>query len=237
MVKVAVVEDEKESAARIKDFIYKFESEHDEKVEVRWFPDGLTFIDEYVVNEYDVVFMDIDMPYLNGIETAKELRKRDPLVALIFVSIMVQYAIEGYSVEAMDFIVKPIQYLKFSMKLEKAINYSKKNKKAVFKFSDDDGVLRYIAAHEIYYVESFNHYVIYHTVKGEFKRLMTMSKADEQLCEFGFLRCDISYIVNPAYVTALGKDYLMISENKIPVSRNRKKEFIRKFTSYQKYLY
>ena len=126
MVKIAIVEDEKESFQRLKELIGRYEREKNEKIETRWFTEGLTFIDEYNVGEYDCVFMDIDMPHINGMETAKELRKLDSVVPLIFVSIMVQYAIEGYSVDAMDFLVKPIQYLTFSMKLEKAINYSRK---------------------------------------------------------------------------------------------------------------
>lgn len=130
MIKIALVEDEEASALRIKEFIERYEKGINEKIEVRWFPDSLVFLDEYAA-EYDVIFMDIDMPNLNGIETAKELRKRDPMVALIFVSIMVQFAVEGYSVDAMDFLVKPVSYLSFSIKLEKAINFSKKNKKIV----------------------------------------------------------------------------------------------------------
>ena len=237
MVKIAIVEDEKESFQRLKELIGRYEREKNEKIETRWFTEGLTFIDEYNVGEYDCVFMDIDMPHINGMETAKELRKLDSVVPLIFVSIMVQYAIEGYSVDAMDFLVKPIQYLKFSMKLEKAINYSRKNRQAVFKRVGEDGLTQYVTANEILYAESVNHYVYFHATKGDFKKLISMTKAEQILSEFGFLRCDVSFLINPAYVTMLGNDYLMIGENKIPISRNRKKEFMRRFTSYRKFVY
>lgn len=236
MIKIALVDDEETSAMHLKGFIERYEQNTNEKIEVRWFQDGLAFLDEFA-SDYDVIFMDIDMPNLNGMETAKELRKRDPMVALIFVSIMVQFAIEGYSVDAMDFLVKPVSYLKFSMKLEKAINFSKKNKKIIFKLMSDDGITNYVAAHEIYYVESFNHYLNFHTSKGIFKRIGSISKIEQQLAEFGFLRSDISFVVNPAFVTKLGKDFMFINEQKIPISRNRRKDVTNKLTSYQKFIY
>ena len=62
MVKIAIVEDEKESFQRLKELIGRYEREKNEKIETRWFTEGLTFIDEYNVGEYDCVFMDIDMP-------------------------------------------------------------------------------------------------------------------------------------------------------------------------------
>ena len=237
MIKIAIVEDEEESFLRLKEFAERYERERGEKVETRWFTDGMAFIDGYEAGEYTVVFMDIDMPHINGMETAKELRKLDSVVPLIFVSIMVQYAIEGYSVDAMDFLVKPIQYLKFSMKLDKAVTYSRKNRSTVIKLTGEDGMTQYIVAGEITYVESVNHYVYFHATKGDFKKLISMTKAEQILSEFGFLRCDVSFLINPAYVTMLGNDYLMIGENKIPISRNRKKEFMRKFTGYRKYVY
>lgn len=146
MIKIAIVEDEEESFLRLKEFAERYEREKGEKVETRWFTDGMAFIDGYEAGEYTVVFMDIDMPHINGIETARELRKRDEFVPLIFVSIMVQYAIEGYSVDAMDFLVKPIQYLKFSMKLDKAVTYSRKNRSTVIKLTGEDGMTQYIVA-------------------------------------------------------------------------------------------
>ena len=237
MIKIAIVEDEEESFLWLKEFAERYERERGEKVETRWFTDGMAFIDGYEAGEYTVVFMDIDMPHINGIETARELRKRDEFVPLIFVSIMVQYAIEGYSVDAMDFLVKPIQYLKFSMKLDKAVTYSRKNRSTVIKLTGEDGMTQYIVAGEITYVESVNHYVYFHTSHGVYKKLMSLSKAEQMLEGVGFLRSDVSFLVNPAYVTSLGKDSLMIGEQKIPISRNRKKEFMRKFTGYRKYVY
>lgn len=237
MIRIAIVEDDEGAVLRMKEFIARFEKENNETAETKWFPDGLEFIDEYVADKYDVVFMDIDMPHMSGMDTAKELRKRDDNVPLIFVSVMVQYAIEGYSVDAMDFLVKPIQYLKFSMKLKKAVDYSRKNRRAVFALVSDAGATQYVSANEITYVESVNHYVYFYTTHGKYKKLLSISKAEAMLSEYGFLRSDVSFLVNPAYVTQLGKDYLVIGETKVPISRSRRKEFMQKLTSYRKFVY
>ena len=236
IMQIALVDDDPGDAKTLLDFIGRYAAATGEKIRAECFGDAILFLTNYRP-VYDCVFMDIDMPHINGMETAKELRKLDSVVPLIFVSIMVQYAIEGYSVDAMDFLVKPIQYLKFSMKLEKAINYSRKNRQAVFKLVGEDGLTQYVTANEILYAESVNHYVYFHATKGDFKKLISMTKAEQILSEFGFLRCDVSFLINPAYVTMLGNDYLMIGENKIPISRNRKKEFMRRFTSYRKFVY
>lgn len=236
MIRIAAVDDEEACALHMKKLVEQYEREQNEKVELRWFGDGLEFLDKYA-GEYDVVFMDIEMPYMNGIDVARKLREKDARVALIFVTVMEQYAIAGYEVDAMDFIVKPITYLNFCIKLEKAVKWRRGGERSFMKFLDEKGYENFVAPQDVRYIESFNHYVIFHTEAGDFQRLGKISAIEEQFAEYGFLRCNNSTVVNPAYVDKIGKDSIVIHGMEITITRSRKKEFMQNFTSYYKFIY
>lgn len=131
MIKIAVVEDELEMSNILVKFINKFFEENELYVKATVFNNALKFLDAYNFN-FDLVFMDINMPSLDGINASKKLREIDSEVMLIFVTSLAQYAIKGYEVNAFDFIVKPISYYNFALKLTRAIdNLSKDDTKII----------------------------------------------------------------------------------------------------------
>ena len=235
MIKIAAVDDEEACAMHMRGLVAQYEKEKGEKVELRWFKDGMDFLDEYT-GDYDAVFMDIEMPHMNGLDTARRLRKLDSDVVLIFVTVMEQYAIAGYEVDAMDFIVKPITYLNFCIKLEKAVGYRKRSNRISMRFTDEAGYEHYVSPSGVYYIESFDHYLLYHTEKGDFRRLGKISSAEEKFGEFGFLRCNNSTVINPAFVSRIGKDSVVVRDMEITITRSRKKDFMQKFTRYCKFI-
>ena len=121
MIHIAIVEDEKEFAQTLQDYIQRYMAETHTAIQTDTFHDGMSFLDEYS-GKYQIVFMDIAMPHMNGMDTAERLRKVDSNVCLIFITSLAQYAIRGYEVEALDFIVKPVAYDLFKIRLEKAIS-------------------------------------------------------------------------------------------------------------------
>ena len=127
---VAVVEDEKRERELIKKYLASFGEERGVVFNVYEFEDGLSFLSDYK-SIYDVVFMDIEMPHLSGMEAAKRLRKLDDKVALVFITNMAQYAVGGYEVDAMSFIVKPVTYSNFAMKLSRVMDKVNTDKKPV----------------------------------------------------------------------------------------------------------
>lgn len=131
MIKIAVVEDELEMSNILVNFINKFFEENELDVKVTVFNNALKFLDAYNFN-FDLIFMDINMPSLDGINASKKLREIDSEVMLIFVTSLAQYAIKGYEVNAFDFIVKPITYYNFALKLTRALdNLSKDDTKII----------------------------------------------------------------------------------------------------------
>lgn len=126
MVYVAIVEDDARAAQRLENHLNRFAAETEEQLHIEIFPDALQFLDGYAP-VWQLVFMDIEMPNIDGLDAAKRLRAIDEGVQIVFVTNMAQYAIQGYEVRAMDFIVKPVEYGSFFMKMKRAIRYIRAN--------------------------------------------------------------------------------------------------------------
>lgn len=99
MIKIAIVDDQEEDAELLKEYLAKYEEEHSILVQSTVFLASFDFLEKYH-GEYDVIFLDIEMPGSNGLEVAREIRSKDDAVGIIFVTSMVPYAINGYEVNA-----------------------------------------------------------------------------------------------------------------------------------------
>lgn len=117
-MKVAIVENEEKEIKNYFQLLKQYEKEMKQKVEVLIFKNGYDFIENYK-NDIDCVFMDIDMPGINGLETSKKLRELDEDVIIIFVTNLPQFAIDGYKVQALDFLLKPLDYVNLKVELNK----------------------------------------------------------------------------------------------------------------------
>ena len=109
MAKIAVVEDNTAVREELCGFIAKYAQESGRKLDVTPFADGSQIVEPYRPG-FDIIFLDIEMPRLGGMPTAERIRQLDPEVVLIFVTNMAQYAIRGYEVDALDFVLKPVSY-------------------------------------------------------------------------------------------------------------------------------
>ena len=106
-MKIAIVDDSRKDAERLKGYVEQFCAEQEEPVQIFVYRDGLDFLDEMKKN-FDIVFMDVEMPHLDGIKTAKRMRETDESTVLVFITNMAQYAIHGYEVNAIEYMVKPV---------------------------------------------------------------------------------------------------------------------------------
>ena len=120
MAKIAVVEDNDAMRAQLCGFIAQYAQESGHQLDVTAFSDGAQLVEPYRPG-FDIIFLDIEMPKLGGMPTAERIRRQDPDVVLVFVTNMAQYAIRGYEVDALDFVLKPVSYYQFSTKLERAL--------------------------------------------------------------------------------------------------------------------
>ena len=113
MAKIAVVEDNDAMREQLCGFIAQYARESGRQLDVTAFADGAEIVDPYRPG-FDIIFLDIEMPTLGGMPTAERIRQVDPDVVLVFVTNMAQYAIRGYEVDALDFVLKPVSYYQFS---------------------------------------------------------------------------------------------------------------------------
>ena len=169
MIKIAIVEDDIKEQERISSYIDKLEEEMQTKMLVKIFSNGEKFLFDFNYGSYDLIFMDIELSSkINGIETCREIRKIDDQVMLIFITSLAQYAIEGYKVNASDYIVKPVNYENFSKHVGNVIEKIKsKNLDKIIITSDGVKIVQLIK--DICYVEVNNHQLIFHTTKEEIK--------------------------------------------------------------------
>ncbi len=230
MVRIAVVENEKEYRDIIRSMIEKFGDENDKSFEISEFSTAVDFISDYSA-EYDIVFMDIDMPLMNGLKTAKLLRGQDEDVIIIFVTSFEKYAIKGYEVNATDFIVKPLNYNVFSAKFKKVVDKVKTDEEPTLISSTRLGKIK-IKIADIYYVSVEGRYVLLHTKSGEYAYKKAMKDVEKELIPFDFIRIDKSYMVNLKHVSSVNENGAIVVGETIPYSRSKKKPLIKAFTLY-----
>lgn len=226
MINIAIVEDEETEAKRLAEYLKRYENETDGIFfNIVCFSDGIAFLTDYKA-EYDIIFMDIEMPGLDGMATAHKLRLQDPGAILVFVTNMAQFAVKGYEVDAMDFMVKPVPYANFKLKVARAVNrlvYKRDDKLVIYGRNGATVVI----IPRIRYVEVVNHMLTFYTVDGIISATGTLKNVEEKLVGRGFSRVNSCYLVNLNYVTGFTDGIAELGDDKLPVSRSHRKQFMK----------
>lgn len=230
MIKIAILEDEDASAKRLTDAVNSYCGEHNIAVAIDRYDTAFKLLDHYRPI-YDIIFMDIVLPSMNGIEAAKELRKTDDAVTIVFVTDMANLAVRGYEVNALDFIVKPVEYNSFARKFERALN-AVRNRTSIDVCIQTDRTLKRISALKIYYIEIIHHKLIYHTEEGDFVSRGTLDELEKQLAPENFVRCNACYLVNMRFISEVAGDNVIVAGESLKISRTKKKAFMQVLTNY-----
>lgn len=229
-VRVAVVEDDEKAAATLKQYLFRYSEENQMSFKIQMYSNAISMLEQYSA-AYDIIFMDIRMPYLNGMDAAHRLRALDNSVALIFVTSLAQYAVSGYEVDAMDYILKPVNYYDFALKLSRVLKRINSDSTPAIVVPTEFGMTR-LNPKNIRYIETQGHHVIYHTVDGEYTQYAAMNKLEDQFGPYGFARCNSCYLVNLQYVTSVKGYTAMLDEGTLKISQPRKKKFLQAFVEF-----
>ena len=230
MLNVAIVEDDKREADRLAEFLRRYAQDNGIRFNVKLFDSGIKFLDTYQA-KYDIVFMDIDLPVLNGLETSRGLRKIDSTVALVFVTNLAQFAINGYEFDASDYMLKPLKYQSFSLKIKKVIDRCRRHRENEIKIKTPNGEVRFSSA-AVIYVEVNLHNVTYHTEQGDYTAYGTMKQAAAQFPPEEFVLCNSCYLVNLRHVTMIEGYMIRLGEHELVISHPKRKKFIEALHAY-----
>ena len=209
MIKIAIVEDEAMYAKQLEEFLHQYEKENGEAFDITIYSDGDQIVNKYQ-SQYDIILME---------------------VVIIFITNMAQYAIRGYAVDALDYVLKPVSYFAFSQRLSRAIGRMKKRETKMIMVSMKGGTVRINIAN-IYYIESQGHTLILHTILGDYETTGTMKEMEEKLADMNFCRGNKGYLINLAHVDGITDGCAMVKGEQLVLSRARKKEFMEELTKY-----
>lgn len=223
---VAIVEDSPDDLARLKEHLARYASEAhlEEGLRISSFTSAEDFLKSYEPI-YDVVLMDIELPGANGMSAARALRIVDPRAAIIFITNIASFAVSGYEVDALAYLLKPISHPAFSLAMRKAQAAAAARQTRTYVIQTPDGFFR-VPVSSILYVEVVRHSIYFHTLQGTYKRRGSMKEVEEELRGMHFCRCHNAYLVNLERVSSVSGNDVVVGSDVLPVSRQRKQEFL-----------
>ena len=231
MIRVAVVEDDAEVQGVLQEYIRRYTRQYGTEFEVSVFADGVDILEDYRA-VYDVIFLDVEMKHLDGMETARRVRELDKDVIIVFITNMAQYAIGGYAVGALDYVLKPVNYYQFCTKLSRAVQRVQRRRGGQVVLQLAGGGMQVLSTGDIYYLETHDRLLWYHTTKGEFSVRASLASAEKQLAQYHFSRCNQCYLVNLKYVKAVENDFVHVNTDHLEISRRQRAAFLTAVASY-----
>ena len=125
-IRIGVVEDDPASCQLVLDYLNRYQQENGEQFTVSVFDDGARIVEKYTP-VYDILLLDIEMSEMDGMAAARRIRERDDKVVIVFITAAPQYAISGYEVRALSYLLKPLPWFAFSQELKKSIDMVRRN--------------------------------------------------------------------------------------------------------------
>ena len=229
-MKIAVCDDSREICMKITELI----RERDKNSEISLFSDGEALIASG--EDFDIVFLDIEMKKLTGIETAEKLRGleegKDGKTAIIFITAFREYMEQAFDVGAFNYITKPIDEERFFRIFEavsKEVDTALENKFIMVKCQ---GIQRRFFLHDISYIESSNKKVILNTKQGKFEVYGKLSEFEELLKE-SFFRPHRCYLVNMENISAYDyEEIVTLDGDRLPMSKQKYRDFVKAYMRY-----
>ena len=218
-MRIAICDDEELYRVELKTILDKLLINVDYNIDT--FDDGNRLVESFKALPYDILFLDIEMPAVDGITLAKSLRAMSEKVFIVFLTSHVEYAIEGYEVNALRYLTKPVDI----EKLKEVIRYVQEKQGASRQLIiKEDGEELLININDVIYLESMNQNVRIVTTQGEHVIRYNIGDFEEQLKNDGFFRSHRGYLISLAKVKKLSKnDVIMEGDVILPVSRSNVK--------------
>lgn len=233
MMRIAICEDNREHREILEEMINRWAQKQRENVLVRHYESAEQFL-FFMKDEphFDLVFLDIQMSKINGLQLARMIRQEDRLILLIFTTALKRYAPVGYEVAAFRYLIKPLQENEVFSVLTKASQVIEERKReAVIVTRGDES--RRIFKEDIYYIEVDNHHVILHLKEETIRFKAKLKEFETQFREPQFCKCHRSYIVNLKYTGKISREGVEIDGRvTLPISKSRWEELNHCYMEY-----
>ena len=230
MIRVAIVEDDAEVQGVLQEYVRRYTRQYGTEFEVTVFADGVDILEDYRA-VYDIIFLDVEMKHLDGMTTAERIRQMDADVILIFITNMAQYAIRGYSVGALDYVLKPVSYYAFSQRLSRAIERTARRARHYLQINAR-GTAHKIDTAALYWVESCGHDLVFHTAEGALTASGSMAETETRLAQDSFFRVNKGCLVNLEHVDCMDGEDAVVHGERVPIARARRKAFLDALNDY-----
>ncbi len=231
MIRIALVEDTEEDREQFLTAFSEYQKTESTPFSLDIYETKASFLEAYQ-GQYEMLFLDIELPDGNGIDIGRKVRETDTNVVIAFLTKMGQFALQGYEVEASDYILKPLNEGVFAVKMKKLLRRVQHARPVSVSVSIGGGK-RVIDAQTILYVEVRKHDVTYHTESGVFTERGALKDVEAVLANSCFARSGNSFLVNLRHITGIGKTDLSLDDGEtLPVSRGRKKDLVDAFNRY-----
>lgn len=230
MIRVAVVEDEERYREEFLSYLKRYEKESGQHFRISVFTDGDEITEGYQA-DYDLILMDIAMQFMDGMTAAEKIRRLDSEAVIIFITSTPQFVMRGYAVDALDYVLKPINYFAFSQRIDRAISRMGKRRRRYISVPVKGGIQK-LEVSQLRYVEVQDHDLVYHTARGSVLTRGTLAEAEELLGTEQFFRCSKCYLVNLEYVDSIQNFDILMDNTRIQVSRARKKPLMDALNNY-----
>lgn len=232
MYRALIVEDDPAAADVLRAHLARYGKERGAEFAVEVLPSALELLERRP--KADIVFLDIGLPGISGMEAAEVMRQTDPVTPIVFVTDLAQYAVRGYAVDALDFMVKPVEYEDFALRMGRAMRVMERNAERTVAIPTADG-LRVVAQRDVIYVEIFRHDLCWHVAR-EAEPLHargTLTAVAEELGPDRFCRISASHLINMGQLRLIRGDSVVMSNgDELPISRRRRKDALDALTRY-----
>lgn len=228
--KIAICDDEPDQLDLIASAVSAWSTQADYTCDVSMFASAESFLFAYEDNRsYDILLLDVEMQNITGIELAKRIRGDNSSAEIIFITSHFEFIGEGYEVDALHYLIKPISADKLTQVLNKAVKKLSAKPPSVVISCEGETVRLYEP--DILYVESFLHYIVIHTKDQEYRIKESISVFEDKLSDT-FYRIHRSYVVSLKYITRISRTSVMIGGTELPLSRGKYDDINRAFIEH-----
>lgn len=224
-IRIGVVEDDPTASRLVLTYLKRYHDEYGTTFVTSTFKDGADIVEGYFP-AYDILLMDIEMTGMDGMQAAREIRRQDTHVVIVFITAAPQYAISGYEVQALSYLLKPVPWFAFSQELKRSIAALQRRSADSVLVEAGSNRLR-LTFSEIVYAESIRHTIVIHTLGDTISMSGTLKELETQWRDHNLFRSNSCYLVNLRHVNAVeGQECVMSTGERLRISRPRKKAFL-----------